>query len=178
MNPAASYDISLRIRYDYANPAGGGRHLIHLLPITRAGSQRLVAGHIDISPQVAERVETLDFFGNHTVAFAFSGSHDHVSLKLTARVERAAAQPMHPALPLEDLATALSALSDLGPASPLHFRAPSPRVPLDAAIARYGINQRQPGDSAADLVERLGRSLNHDMHFDPDAASARITAIS
>ena len=165
----ASYDISLRIRYDYATPAAGGRHLVRLLPITRAGSQRLVAGHIDISPDVNERLESLDFFGNHMVAFALPGHHDHIALKLTARVDRAAPQPLGPSVSLNGLEAALDDVTTLDADSPLHFRTASPRVPLNAAMTDYGRALLTPDQTTADLLQRLGETLHHDMRFDPEA---------
>ena len=169
MTAAASYDISLRIRYDYTTPAAGGRHIVRLLPMTRNGCQRLVAGHIDIGPNVDERSETLDFFGNHTVAFALSGHHDQISLKLTARVDRLAPQPLGRSLNLGDLQTALASVTALDPASPLHFRTASPHVPLDETMTSYGRNLLTQGQTVAELVERLGQQLHRDMRFDPDA---------
>ncbi len=172
----ASYDISLRIRYDYATPAAGGRHLVRLLPITRAGSQRLVAGHIDIRPDVNERLESLDFFGNHMVAFALPGHHDHIALKLTARVDRAAPQTLGPSVSLNGLEAALDDVTTLDAASPLHFRTASPRVPLDSAMTDYGRALLTPDQTTADLLQRLGQTLHHDMRFDPEATEVDTTA--
>ena len=165
----ASYDISLRIRYDYTTPAAGGRHLVRLLPITRAGSQRLVAGHIDIGPDLNERTESVDFFGNHTVAFALTGHHDHISLKLTARVDRAAQPPAGRSVGIMDLGPALASVRALDGLSPLHFRAASPRVPLNDTITDYGRSLVVPGQTVTELVETLGQALHHDMRYDPEA---------
>ena len=42
------YDIGLKITYDYATPAAGGRHILHLTPADLPGRQRAV-----IAPWIA-----------------------------------------------------------------------------------------------------------------------------
>ena len=163
------YDISLKIRYDYANLVVGGRHLIRLLPLTRPGVQRLVAGHIAISPPPDDRSDGLDFFGNHAVSFVIGGAHDHILLRLTARVERSAPPGGGPSLTLPELARALGAWASVDASAPVHFRAASPRVAGNPAMVDYARSLLANGQTAADLVAALGRQLHADMRFDPDA---------
>jgi len=164
-----TYDIALRIRYDFANPVVGGRHLVRLLPVTRPRVQRLVAGHIDIGPSPEDRRDALDFFGNHAVSFTLGGAHHHILLRLAARVERAMPMPIGPSLGVAELAAALAAQTTLDPLSPVHFRAASPRVPVSAAMSLYASDLQSPGQTAAGLMDAIGASLHRDMRFDPDA---------
>ena len=167
------YDIALNIRYDYASPAAGGRHLVRLMPMDDPGRQRLIAGLLEIGPHPAERQAWADFFGNRTVEFAFRAPHAGVDLSLKARVERLEpAAPAGPSCALADLPGALSICRDLGPLSPLHFIAPSPRVPPSPEIAAY--TREVLGTAAlnvAEVVTTLGRALHRDIRFDASATT-------
>lgn len=165
------YDITLKISYDYANPAAGGRHLVRLLPRELPGLQRLVAGHVDIVPTPSERAERFDFFGNPVTTFAFRQSYDEVLLQLHARVDR---QPIDPILTgmgaaLADLPDLLWRVRTLAPHAPVHFTGPSPRVPPDPGIAAYARGLVTPGMTALDAVRTVGAALHRDMTFDPEA---------
>lgn len=164
------YDIKLVLGYDYASPAGAGRHLVRVLPPEVPGQQRLVAGLVRIDPRPEERRDGRDFFGNHTVEFACRASHDSLDLVMQARVDRQVT-------PLDEgrsgavatLAADLAACADLGPASPLHMIAASARVPLAEATTRFARRLVTPGQSVLGLVQAVGRALNGHMTFDPRA---------
>ena len=164
------YDITLRISYDYANPVIGGRHLVRLVPADIPGSQRLIAGHLDIVPRPAERFDSVDFFGNSTTEFAFRAPHDEIILKVQARVDRV--QTGLPPLESGFLATLpadIAACRDLGPQAPLHFIAGSVRAPLTATMTTYGREAVAPWMTTAQAIIAIGAALRRDMTFDPDA---------
>ncbi len=165
-----NYDIHLRISHKYANPAGGGRHLLRLMPADLPGEQRLVAGQIDISPRPDERQDRSDFFGNRLVEFAFHDPYDRVSLSLQARVNRLPApSPDRNPTPLHRLSDEIAAHSDLSPHSPAHFRQSSPRVQLTPDMTSYAKGQLSAGMSATDAVLAVGHALHRDMTFDAKA---------
>ena len=164
------YDIVLRISTRYASPAIGGRHLARLMPADLPGEQRLIAGHLDITPPPADRTDRVDFFGNRATDFAFRGAHDQISLRLQARVDRHGPLPASgPSCPLADLPRALSARHSLSPDAPAHFAAPSPLVPRDAAMAAYAAAAISQGLTVQDAVIAIGTALHTDMLYDPDA---------
>ena len=166
------YDIRLNITYTYANPAVGGRHLVRVLPLEVSGQQRLIAGLLDLTPRPEERHDSTDFFGNTVTAFAFRRPHKSVSMRVQARVERLGwLADLTQSTRLVDLPNALHNCRDLGPASPLHFVAPSVRAPQDIAMTRYALAAVSPDMSVADAARAIGRALHRDMTFDSKATT-------
>ncbi|MFD1194643.1 transglutaminase domain-containing protein [Seohaeicola saemankumensis] len=169
------YDIKLKIRYDYTGAAAGGRQLVRVTPLDVPGRQRVVASLIEIAPDPAERRSWRDFFDNPTVEFALGGAHDHVDLTLKARVERF---PSDGWLPLSirwsDMPKELGTCRDLGARSPLHFVAPSVRVPHLPRIADYaaGICNGLDSDvTCQQVVLAIGNALHRDIRFDARATT-------
>jgi transglutaminase-like putative cysteine protease len=169
------YDIALTIRYDYTGAAAGGRHLVRIRPLDVPGRQRLIASLIDIDPLPAERRSWTDFFGNPTVEFAFRDAHDHVGVALKARIERLAVTKQdEPSPKLGDMPDLLGQCRELGPFSPLHFIAPSARVPALPEIALYAAQIRQalPDQvTCGQFVSALGAALHRDIRFDAKATT-------
>jgi transglutaminase-like putative cysteine protease len=167
------YDIALNIHYDYTAAAAGGRHLLRVSPLSLPGRQRVVAALVDVSPRPSERRSWTDFFGNSTIEFALRGPHDHVDLTLRARVERQDQAPLAaPAVWLGDMPACLAACRDLGPLSPLHFIAPSARIPPLPEIASYAadILRTWPDPVTSDhAVMQIGAALHRDIRFDAKA---------
>lgn len=164
------YDILLRITYAYGNPAAAGRQLLRLMPTDLPGTQRLVAGHLEISPRPLERRDGVDFFGNTMVGFSLRQPHSRIALRVQARVDRRpAAFRLGDSTPLPALATELAAVRDMGPASPVHFTAASPRAPRHTAMAAYASDRLRPGMTAAEAVLAVGGALHRDMVYDPEA---------
>ena len=164
------YDIKLKISYDYGGPAAAGRHMLCLMPLELRGVQRLMAGLIDIVPRPGERTDQRDFFENRTTEFALTGQHDSLAIQMTARVERFGAAPgLLPSPSLAGLGAEIAACRSMGPASPVHFVAASPRVPHDAAMHRFATAVLQPGAPAAAIATALSHALYKVMIFDPEA---------
>ncbi len=164
------YDIKLALGYDYAGSAGAGRHLVRVMPLEVPGQQRLVSGEVRVDPTPDERRDGRDFFGNNLVEFSFRAAHDGLDLVMVARVDR------HAVAPTEDrstgfalLARDLAACRDLGPGSPLHMVAASPRVTPDAPTAVFARDLLRPGQTCLQVVQTVGRALHDHMTFDPDA---------
>ncbi|GLS86025.1 transglutaminase [Cypionkella aquatica] len=165
------YDIKLRIAYQYANPAVGGRHVICVMPLEMPG-QRLMAGLVDITPRPEERLDRVDFFGNRITEFSYRGGHDAVAFTLKARIERLvdAIMPAHATL-LTAMPAALAACRDLGPASPLHFLSPSTRVPRDRTMTAFALGALHPDMTVAEAVVAVGSALYRHMRFDAKATT-------
>ena len=60
---------------------------------------------------------------------------------------------------------------DLGPESPVHYLAPSPLVPGNAAMTAFGRAQLRPGMATADAVQAISHALYEEMAFDPRATT-------
>lgn len=169
------YDIALNIRYDYAGAAAGGRHLVHLSPMDAPGRQRVIAALLSIDPAPAERQSWTDFFGNTTTEFAFRDRHAYVELTLKARVERLIpSDPAQNAALYADLPGLIARCRDLGPLSPLHFRAASTRVPELPQIADYAsqaLAARPDQPNCYQVINAIGQALHRDIRFDASATT-------
>lgn len=166
------YDIKLRITYDYANSAVGGRHVICLRPLDIVRVQRVISAGLSVDPDPAEWLERRDFFDNHVAEFSFIGAHDHVAVSLDARIERLPQMPsLAPSVPMADLAGVLGHSRQMGPGSPLHFMAASTRVPRDVGMTAYAAALIKPGMTVAQVIRAVGRALHRHMKFDSKATT-------
>ena len=171
------YDIRLTIATDYAGAASTGRHLVCVMPRDLGSDQRLVAGLLNLFPAPARRQDRTDFFGNSVVEFAIDAPHAGVEVSVQARVERSEdATPPAPATPLGDLPQALARCRDMGPDSPVHFIAASPRVPLTGPITRFARRQIATGMDTREAIVAVGRALHATMRFDPRATTVDTSA--
>lgn len=162
------YDIGLRISYAYQTPAAGGRHVLCMTPADMAG-QRAITSLLDVTPEPDERIARTDFFGNTVVEVAFRAPHGKIEFRLRARVERQA--PATPAkdvsTPLESLAEALAAIRSLGPDSPHHFLADSPRVRATPDFKAFALKQIDAKKTTREAVEAIGLAIDRAMTFEP-----------
>ena len=89
MPPAATYDISLRIAYEYQNPAGSNRTVLRMLPLNRPG-QQLISGLVDAEPRPEFRRDGLDFFGNPITETTHERPLARIEFRFDGRVRRVA----------------------------------------------------------------------------------------
>lgn len=171
------YDIKLIIDYTFQSPAAGARQILHAMPMTIAGRQRLIAGSIDIDPESATRRERNDFFGNRLTELAFNEPHSNIEIALKARVEvTGGAGPKSASVDLGELAQSLEAETDLGGRSPLHFLSASPYARPDQAIAQWARAVAPDGQACSDVVAVLGLALHEEMQFDAEATTVETPA--
>ncbi|CAN0592992.1 unnamed protein product [Ectocarpus sp. 12 AP-2014] len=166
------YSVRLKIAHYYENPAANSRHLIRVLPRTLPGRQSLTTHLLEISPEPESRSDALDFFGNTTHSCAHRDHHPEMSIKLLCHVE------IQPPQPWQDLSSDVGqlrcdfeTLSDLTPASPLHFLGPSPRLPPNEAIRDFARALFDANASAVENVIGIGTALYNMMTFDPTATT-------
>lgn len=166
------YDIGMRITYSYDGVAGGGRHLLRLLPADLPGQQRLISKALSVSPLPAERSEMIDFFGNYGTEITLRDSHDELEFRVAARVERFAEPPgLDISPPLARLAQELADHRGLGPESPLHFLWSSPHAAPTTEMTDYAAGRIAEGITACAAVLTIGRALYKDLDFDPEATT-------
>jgi len=164
------YDISLTIENDFAAPVSRSRNLVRVLPTSLQGMQVLHQGSVEISPPPTQRGDRVDFFGNAVTDARHAAPVDKLSVTLRARVERTASSVlMDLSAPYDALASELGAWRNLGPGSPLHFRAASPRVALSDTLSGFGREALAPGMSCFAVVQALGKRLHDEMEFDATA---------
>lgn len=132
------YDVRLELHYDYEGWVHGDRHHVRVTPISAPKVQRVIAVSLSFDPKPDHEGNYTDFFGNLITSIAYKDYHDHLDVRLSARVsvedieKRADLSPT-----LEGLQAEIAALWSLAADAPHHFLSSSPRVPLSQAITRY-----------------------------------------
>lgn len=164
------YDIRHVTHFDYAEPAGFARCNLRLRPIVWSG-QTLESHSLSVQP------------GGHTsLARAEAGlanverlvvSHRTRSLTIESRarvrVERLLPIPDPTDPTLAEVAAAARASRDMGPASPAAYLFPSPRIPIDAAIADWCAEELDPARGAREAAFALACRIQREFDFDPTA---------
>jgi transglutaminase-like putative cysteine protease len=170
------YDIRQTTNYAYASTVAFAHHVLRLMPINRT-RQRVHAAALEISPVPVERREGFDFFGNHVTWIGLEEPHDHLSIKVAARVAVEAPDAGAPGAtpPWEEVRAAAMTTSDIGPASPAHFLFPSRQVSLDPEIADYVRKSFPPGRPVLDGASEVMRRIKADFVYEPGATSVATT---
>ncbi|MDA9865237.1 transglutaminase family protein [bacterium] len=166
------YSIRLAIAHYYDQPAANSRHLIRVLPRMLLDRQKLTTHLLEVFPDPESQTQYVDFFGNSLSFCAHRDHHAEMSIRLLCHVE------MSPPLPWLDLSPDVAqlrlvynTLTDLGPASPLHFLGPSPRLPPNNAIRDFAHDLYDAGASVAANVIGIGQALHQTMTFDTEATT-------
>src|SRR5690606_16817815 len=132
------YDVRLDLHYEYEGWVHGDRHHVRVMPISIERVQRVIAASLSFDPRPDHELSFYDFFGNAITSIGYRDYHDHLDVRLTARVNVEDVElPADLSPSLEALKLEIGDLWSLGPDSPHHFLAPSPRVPLSRAISAY-----------------------------------------
>jgi len=141
-----------------------------MTPADVPGRQRTITSLLEIKPAPDERFARTDFFGNTLVEAAFRAPHAAIVFRLRSRVERFA-EPASPDMSpqLDALGGEIAAVRSLAPEAPQHFLADSPRVTARAEFGAYARSHIQPGMTTLEVVEAVGKAIDRDMTFDPDA---------
>lgn len=164
------YDVRLELHYDYEASVHGDRHLVRVAPVSVPGVQRVIASSLSFDPRPEQESSFVDFFGNTVTTIAYAGYHDHLDVKLSARVlveDLVVAADLSPTVPA--LAQEIAGIWDLAAASPHHFLAASPRVPLDTAITGYAAKSVARTMSVRAAAMDLCLSIHRDFKYDKDA---------
>ncbi|MGF1624665.1 MAG: transglutaminase domain-containing protein [Alphaproteobacteria bacterium] len=165
-----NYDVRLQLAYDYEIPVSGGHHLVRIMPQSLAGLQRVVAASLSFDPSPAERIDRPDFFGNISTAIRYAESHETLVVELIARVAVDRPATMLDVSPnLAEIGREIDSIQSLDPESPHHFRAPSPRVPVDPAITAYAAESVDGSRSVVAVVTELTERIYRDFAYDADA---------
>ena len=169
MKPAL-YDIRLELHYDYDGGVHGDRHLIRVLPITIPGVQRVIATSLSFDPRPDRQVMFNDFFGNAVNTLAYHEGHDHLDIRLQARVsvEDLETPPdLSPAI--EELERDIGAVWSLGANSPHHFIGSSPRIALDHEITAYARKSVERTTTVRAAAMDYCLAIHRDFAYDDEA---------
>jgi transglutaminase-like putative cysteine protease len=172
------YDVRLVLHYAYASPVHGGRHLVRVMPVSIPGIQRVIAASLSFDPEPAWQETFTDFFSNVVTTIAYRHAQDHLDVKLTARIS---VEPLEATVDLSGSRDTLSGdiadIWSLGPTSPHHFLAPSPKIPVDAEITDYALAHLTSATSLKDGVMALCQAIHKDFRYVPDVTDVDTTPL-
>jgi transglutaminase-like putative cysteine protease len=164
------YRLALDIRYAFDRPTGAARQVLRICPATIPGVQAVAACSVSVDPKPAERREFTDFFGMHCVELVLPGGLTALRFAMQAEVIRQApAGGPDLSAPLAGLGADLAAVTALGPGSPQHFLAASPRIPPVSDIAAFAAAATRGAGTTRAALQALGQALHGAMRFDPKA---------
>lgn len=164
------YDVRLALHYDYDAPVHGGRHLIRVAPISVPGVQRVVASGLSFDPKPQRVSSFTDFFGNSATAITYLTQHDHLDIRLTARVLIEDINPPADLSPTRAiLRQEITRFWSVEPDSPHHFLAASPRVQLVPEITAYVEAVTMGTASVMAAATALCMAIHADFKYDPKA---------
>jgi len=164
------YDVRLALKYDYEAPVQGGRHLIRVTPVSIAGVQRVIAAGLSFDPRPQRKSTFTDFFGNSVTTISYHAPHDHLTVRLTARVQVEDTQPPADLSPnLAALRQEIARTWSVAPDSPHHFLAASPRAPLVPEISAYADTAAAGAASVRAAAMALCLAIHRDFTYDPRA---------
>jgi transglutaminase-like putative cysteine protease len=172
------YDVRLQLHYDYEGWVHGDRHHVRVMPISIEKIQRVIAASLSFDPKPDHEENYSDFFGNSITSIAYQNFHDHLDVRLQARVSVEDLEPAPDLSPtLDELRTEIGDLWSLGAHSPHHFLSGSPRVPLSRAITAYARESvdRTPSVRAAALDFCL--AIHRDFAYDKEATKVDTSTI-
>ena len=164
------YSIRHITRFDYALPVGFARCNLRLKPILWSG-QTLEEYALTIEPGGRTHPARAEAgLANVTRLVVENPSR---SLTITSRarvtVDRQIPIPLPSDATLGTVAAQARTSRDMGPASPAAYLFPSPRIPLDPAIASWCASELSPDRGALEAAIGLARHIQHSFDFDPEA---------
>ncbi len=164
------YDVRLELHYDYDASVHGDRHLVRVLPISIPGVQRVIASSLSFDPKPKMETTFLDFFENNVTTIAYDDYHDHLDVRLTARVQvDDLDKPVDLSPTLEALQGEISGIWSMDAGSPHHFLAASPRVPLSRQITAYAQQSVDRTHSVMAAAMDFCLSIHRDFAYDKKA---------
>ncbi|MBB4124004.1 transglutaminase family protein [Martelella radicis] len=170
------YDLSLKMEYRYDTPASLARHITRVMPLSIAGRQRLIAGHVKFDPEPDEERGFIDFFGHPAIATLVNQPHQRFAIMMKARVSIDAPRTMLEfATTLAELKGEYDRVLDLGRDSPHHFIGPSPRIPLDRKIGAYGRSLAAADSSVYAIARTICARVFEDFAYDGEATTVDST---
>lgn len=172
------YDVRLELRYDYDASVHGDRHLVRVAPISIPGVQRVIASSLSFDPKPDLETSFTDFFENNVTTIAYDDYHDHLDVRLSARVQVEEVQkPADLSPTIEGLRGEIAALWSLDAQSPHHFLAVSPRVPLSRQITAYAQQSVDRTHSVQAAAMDLCLAIHGDFAYDKKATKVDTTPV-
>ncbi|HEX8301176.1 transglutaminase family protein [Sphingomonas sp.] len=164
------YDIRHVTRFEYARPVGFARNNLRLKPIHWSGQQvedysLTIEPHGRIHPARAEAGLA------NVMRLVVEAPARTLTITSTARVRvhRPIPFPQSNDPTVAEVAALARASYDASPASPASYLFPSPLIPLDADIAKWGAEDIAPDRGVLDAAFALSMRIQREFDFDTEA---------
>lgn len=164
------YDIRLELHYEYEGWVHGDRHHVRVLPVSLTGVQRVIAASLQFDPRPDQESSFQDFFGNSVTSIAYRDFHDHLDVRLSARVNvEDNATPADFSPSVAGLQVEIGETWSLAAEAPHHFLSASPRVPLSRDITAYARQSVERTSTVRAAALDFCLSIHSDFAYDKDA---------
>jgi transglutaminase-like putative cysteine protease len=164
------YDVKLDLHYDYEGFAHHDRHLVRVAPVSVPGAQRVIASSVSYDPRPDSEASFVDFFGNLVTTIFYRGYHDHLDVRLNARIAVEDRPPHADLSPtVAGLRDEISATWSLAADAPHHFLGPSPRIALSKPITDYARQSVDRAGSVLDAARDFCFAIHRDFAYDRKA---------
>lgn len=163
-------------RYDYVPAVKTAQHMAHLKP-AHNGQQQLLQHQLTISPEPAQRSETVDVYGNTRSFFSLQSRHD--KLKVVAQSLVSTGKPKLPESDMsweevrERLRYHRGAAYD--PAAEFVFA--SPYVPRHQDFLAYAQPSFRPGRPVLEAAHELTERIHTDFEYETEATEVNTPAL-
>lgn len=172
------YDVKLQLHYEYEGWVHGDRHHVRVMPVTVERVQRVIAASLSFDPRSDHEASFADFFGNAITSVAYRDYHDHLDVRLHARVLVEDLEPPPDLSPtLDELRVQIGDLRSLAPDSPHHFLSASPRVPLSRAITAYARESVARTSSVRAAALDFCLAIHRDFAYDKQATKVDTSTV-
>lgn len=164
------YQIRHVTRFDYAEPAGFARCNLRLKPIHWSG-QTLEDYHLSVEPGGHTAPARAEAGLANVTRLVVETAARTLTITSSARVsvDRLLPIPSAGDPTLAHIAHAACESRDMGPASPAAYLFPSPRIPLDLAIAEWCASELAPDRPCLEAAIGLAQRIQREFAFDPTA---------
>lgn len=164
------YDVRLELHYEYEGYVHGDRHHVRVVPSNTDSAQRVIASSLVFDPRPDRIVTFTDFFGNAVTSIGYRDRHDHLDVRLAARVNVDDTQTPADFSPnLDGLRVEISDAWSIDAASPHHFLSASPRVPLGRDITAYARESVERTSTVRAAALDLCLAIHRDFAYDSEA---------
>jgi transglutaminase-like putative cysteine protease len=158
--------------YEYSSLVSSSRQIAHLTPRTTPW-QQVAAHQLMVEPQVTERSEGTDYFGNRVTSFFIEEPHAGLTVRAESEVVVASHAPAQDAAspPWEEAVVARGAWRPQLDMDLEQYRVPSPGVPLLAGARAYAAVSFTPRRPWLAAMLEFTRRINQDFAYDPEATT-------
>jgi transglutaminase-like putative cysteine protease len=164
------YDIRHLTLYEYGSTVTFSHCALRLVP-TNGPGQTVLSSDLRITPEPAQTVERMCFFGNRLTILTIETAHRELAVEATTSVEIDRSDPLDQGLtpPFEKVRAEAFDSASLDKDSPAHFLHPSRLVPRFEPATSYARESFQAGRPVLDGAKELMRRIKADFKYDTKA---------